>query len=314
MDYQQAVEQVRLYLCIITLRGAQVNRLEGLSRLQTMWPNEGIIEREERDPAMSRPALRAILMIAASLFAAAVPGCAAGPQPLPTTFPIPSAQASRTASASATPPADSWTQSRLAMVRDQIQARGVANPLVLRAMEKVPRHAFVPERYREESYRDYPLPIGEGQTISQPYIVALMTELIDPKPGDRVLEIGTGSGYQAAVLAEITEEVYSVEIIETLAHTARARLDALGYGKVHSNVADGYFGWEENAPYDAIVVTAAPDHIPQPLVGQLRDGGRLVIPVGPAGFFQTLWVVEKQGGKITSRSAGAVTFVPLTRR
>jgi len=208
---------------------------------------------------------------------------------------------------------DVFTAQRREMVRTQIRARGISDEVVLKAMEKVPRHLFVPEQYQAEAYADHPLPIGEGQTISQPYVVALMTELLALEPSDRVLEIGTGSGYQAAVLAEIANEVYTVEIIESLGRTAASRLQTLGYRNIRTRLGDGYYGWEENAPYDAIIVTAAPDHIPQPLIRQLKDGGRLVIPVGPPGAVQTLWRVEKYGDQVISHNEGEVRFVPLVR-
>jgi protein-L-isoaspartate(D-aspartate) O-methyltransferase len=198
------------------------------------------------------------------------------------------------------------------MVERQIRERGVTDEEVLEAMERVPRHDFVPSEYQSQAYADRPLPIGYGQTISQPYIVALMTELLQLKNTDRVLEIGTGSGYQAAILGEIVAEVYTVEIIEALAAEAAARLKRLGYDNVHTLHADGYFGWEEHAPYDAIIVTAAPDHIPQPLVQQLKDGAKLVIPVGPPGGYQTLWEVTKIGQEVTKRNVTGVLFVPLT--
>jgi protein-L-isoaspartate(D-aspartate) O-methyltransferase len=179
-------------------------------------------------------------------------------------------------------------------------------------MERVARHEFVPGEYQSQAYADHPLPIGYGQTISQPYIVALMTELLQLEPAHRVLEIGTGSGYQAAILGEIVTEVYTVEIVEPLAAEATERLARLGYDNVHVLNADGYFGWEEHAPFDAIIVTAAPDHIPQPLVGQLADGGKLVIPVGPPGGYQTLWEITKSGDDIQKRNVTGVLFVPLT--
>jgi protein-L-isoaspartate(D-aspartate) O-methyltransferase len=198
------------------------------------------------------------------------------------------------------------------MVESQIRARGVADEAVLAAMEKVPRHEFVPEQYLEQAYADHPLLIGYGQTISQPFMVAWMTELLELERGDKVLEIGTGSAYQAAILAELTDEVYTMEIIEELEKSAEERLERLGYTKVKVKHADGYYGWEEHAPYDAIIVTCAPDHIPQPLVQQLKDGGRLVIPVGPVGAFQSLWLLTKQGAQVLSKNLGGVLFVPLT--
>jgi len=206
-----------------------------------------------------------------------------------------------------------FTARRQQMVADQIRARDVSDAEVLRAMETVPRHEFVLPEFLDQAYGDHPLPIGNSQTISQPYIVAAMTELAQIKRGDRVLEIGTGSGYQAAVLSVLTDQVYSVEIIPTLAESAAARLKRLGYSNVVVKNADGYNGWEEHAPYDAILVTAAPDHIPPPLIAQLKDGGRMIIPVGPAGFFQTLWRVNRRGDQIVSENIMGVAFVPLTR-
>jgi protein-L-isoaspartate(D-aspartate) O-methyltransferase len=203
---------------------------------------------------------------------------------------------------------------RKAMVADQIEARGVEDVRVLEAMRTVPRHLFVPEDVIEQAYADRALPIGYGQTISQPYIVGLMSASLDIQPGDRVLEIGTGSGYQAAVLAEMGAEVYTVEIVPELAEQAAARLKKLGYGQVKVLNDDGYFGWAEYAPYDAIIVTAAPDHLPEPLIGQLKDGGRLVIPIGPVGSIQTLWLFEKKGEKLVSTNLGDVVFVPFTRK
>jgi protein-L-isoaspartate(D-aspartate) O-methyltransferase len=198
------------------------------------------------------------------------------------------------------------------MVEYQIRGRGITDQDVLDAMERVPRHEFVPPQHKNLAYADHPLPIGYGQTISQPYIVALMTELLELKNTDCVLEVGTGSGYQAAILGEIVAEVYTVEIIKPLALDACERLARLGYDNVHVLHSNGYFGWPEHAPYDAIVVTAAPDHIPQPLMEQLKDGGRLVVPVGPPGGYQTLWQVTKQGDDIKKRNVTGVLFVPLT--
>lgn len=203
-------------------------------------------------------------------------------------------------------------EERMDMVETQIRRRGVTDQDVLDAMERVARHEFVPPQYKSQAYADHPLPIGHGQTISQPYIVALMTELLALHSTDRVLEIGTGSGYQAAILADVVAEVYTVEIIEPLALEAEERLKRLGFTNIHTLHADGYYGWEEHAPYDAIIVTAAPDHIPQPLVQQLRDGAKLVIPVGPPGGYQTLWQVTRQGSEFKKRNVTGVVFVPLT--
>lgn len=183
---------------------------------------------------------------------------------------------------------------------------------VLRAMRRVPRHRFVPERLRALAYADRPLPIGSDQTISQPYIVARMTELLELEPGEKVLEVGTGSGYQAAVLAEITGSVYTVEILPELAREARDRLEELGYGSVEIRIGNGYHGWAQHAPFDAIVVTAAPSHVPEPLVEQLAPGGRMVIPVGPQGGTQRLVLLEKASdGTVTRRELDPVRFVPL---
>ncbi len=199
------------------------------------------------------------------------------------------------------------------MVSRQIAARGVDDPEVLEAMRAVPRHRFVPADQVRMAYANRPLPIGHGQTISQPYVVAYMTELVELDAPDRVLEVGTGSGYQAAVLAEIVDEVYTIEIIPELAQTARKRLERLGYDNVEVRSADGYYGWEEHAPFDAIVVTAAAEHIPPPLLDQLADGGRMVIPVGSPFRTQTLMLVEKRGEELSTRSVAPVRFVPFTR-
>jgi protein-L-isoaspartate(D-aspartate) O-methyltransferase len=197
------------------------------------------------------------------------------------------------------------------MVRRQIEARGVRDPRVLEAMRKVPRHRFMPESQRAHAYDDRPLPIAQGQTISQPYIVALMSELADIKPGDTVLEVGTGSGYQAAVLAEMGVKVFSIEIIEPLAKQATATLSELGYGnKVEVRHGDGYAGWPERAPFDAVIVTAAPPKIPKPLKQQLKVGGRLVIPVGK--HYQSLIRVTRTKDGFREESVIPVRFVPMT--
>ena len=199
------------------------------------------------------------------------------------------------------------------MVRDQIRSRGVADPAVLQAMGRVPRHEFVPDDQAGRAYADSPLPIGHGQTISQPYIVAFMSEVLDLEPDARVLEVGTGSAYQAAILAELAQQVVSIEIIEPLARQAAARLQRLGYRNVTVLAGDGYYGWPEQAPYDAVVVTAAATHVPPPLVAQLRPGGRMVIPVGRGTWTQNLLLVEKDAeGEVSTRNLMAVRFVPLT--
>jgi protein-L-isoaspartate(D-aspartate) O-methyltransferase len=196
------------------------------------------------------------------------------------------------------------------MVETQIKARGVKDPRVLSAMLKVERHLFVPKGYQSSAYSDQPFPIGEGQTISQPYIVALMTELLDLKGEEKVLEIGTGSGYQAAILAELAKEVYTIEIIEALATSAKNLLLNLGYQNIHVKAGDGYLGWPEGAPFDAIMVTCAPDHIPKPLLEQLKEGGRLVVPVG--AYSQELKKIVKRSGKIETTDIIPVIFVPMT--
>jgi protein-L-isoaspartate(D-aspartate) O-methyltransferase len=181
-------------------------------------------------------------------------------------------------------------------------------------MSRVPRHQFVQDEHLSLAYNNHPLPIGYGQTISQPFIVALMTQELDLTPGEKVLEIGTGSGYQAAILAELGAEVYSIEIIEELAQEASARLHRLGYVDIQLRNDDGYYGWSEQAPFDAIIVTAAPDHVPQPLIDQLAVDGVMVVPVGPIGGFQELWRITKDGaGEIQTTSLGGVRFVPFTR-
>jgi protein-L-isoaspartate(D-aspartate) O-methyltransferase len=205
--------------------------------------------------------------------------------------------------------ADKMEQRRLKMVESQIRSRGVKDPAVLRAMETVPRHKFVPKGSVDQAYNDHPLFIGHGQTISQPYIVALMTEVLQLEPQDRVLEIGTGSGYQAAVLSMLVDEVYSIEIVKDLGLEAADRLRELGYDNVHVRIGDGYRGWPEKAPFDAIIVTAAPEMVPQALVDQLADGGRMVLPVGVG--IQELLLVEKRDGKVTERHITSVRFVPM---
>lgn len=211
-------------------------------------------------------------------------------------------------------PQDSYEKSREEMVSSQIEQRGVSDPATLKALKKVKRHLFVPEDYRDRAYNDGPLPIGYGQTISQPYIVGFMTEVIEPKSYFKVLEIGTGSGYQAAVLAEIVEKVYTVEIVKELGGSATKRLNKLGYDNIEVKIADGYYGWEEEGPFDAIIVTAAAEFIPPPLIQQLKEGGKMIIPVGSPFFVQTLMLVEKKNGKTTTKSLFPVRFVPFTRK
>ena len=207
------------------------------------------------------------------------------------------------------------TPARQRMVAEQLlgPGRDITNAKVLAAIGKVPRHEFVPERLRSMAYQDSPLPIGYNQTISQPYIVAFMTERLEPKPTDRVLEIGTGSGYQAAVLAELVAEVNTIEIIEPLAKGAEETLKRLGYKNVHVRAGDGYKGWPEAAPFDGIIVTCAPDHIPKPLIEQLKEGGRMIIPVGE-WYDQKLYLLRKNGGRLEQKAVLPVRFVPMTRK
>jgi len=206
------------------------------------------------------------------------------------------------------------TEARREMVERQLRARGIDDPKVLAAMGRVPRHELVPADVRGSAYGDFPLPIGHGQTISQPYIVAFMTEALRPAATDRVLEIGTGSGYQAAVLAELVAKVYTIEIVAPLGERARTDLARLKYDNVHVRIGDGYEGWPEHAPFDAIIVTCSPEHVPAPLVQQLREGGRMIIPVGDARSGQALYLLEKRGGKVEQRAILPVRFVPMTGR
>ncbi len=207
-------------------------------------------------------------------------------------------------------PTGEFTSMRQTMVETQIKARGVKDPRVVSAMLKVERHLFVPKDLQSSAYSDQPLPIGEGQTISQPYIVGFMTALLELKGHEKVLEIGTGSGYQAAILGELAKEVYTIEIIESLARSARKRLEALGYRNIAVRAGDGYLGWPEAAPFDGIIVTCAPDHIPVPLIEQLKEGGRLVAPVG--GLSQSLKKIVKRAGKFETTDSLPVIFVPMT--
>lgn len=208
---------------------------------------------------------------------------------------------------------DEYKEARYEMVEEQIERRGIKDEAVLAAFRNVERHKFVPGNYKDDAYSDSPLPIGYGQTISQPFIVAYMTEIIEPGKNDKVLEIGTGSGYQAAVLAEIVNEVYTIEIISDLGKSAKQRLSNLGYENVSVKIADGYYGWEEHAPFDAIVVTAAAEYIPPPLIEQLKNGGKMIIPVGSPFLTQQLMLVEKENGETKSKSLMPVRFVPFTR-
>jgi protein-L-isoaspartate(D-aspartate) O-methyltransferase len=206
---------------------------------------------------------------------------------------------------------DRTVTQREKMVKDQLIQRGIKDKRVLDAMIKIPRHLFVNKSLRGRAYGDHPIPIDEGQTISQPYVVAWMTEALNLKSSDRVLEIGTGSGYQAAVLAEIVDAVYTIEIRERLKERASGLLDELGYRNVKTKYADGYFGWEEYAPFDAIVITASANHIPPPLIKQLKEGGRLIIPLGSTLYYQTLTLVMKKGGELDVVQMGGVAFVPM---
>ena len=265
--------------------------------------------------AAGGPAARAAVGLAAA--AALLAACAVPAGGLPPLRSAPAAAGSASASALA-PPAglrsedapDPFARARRAMVEGQIRYRGVADPAVLRAMAEVPRHRFVPEPLAAAAYADRPLPIGHGQTISQPYVVALMTELLDLEPGDRVLEIGTGSGYHAAVMSRVAGEVFTIEIVEPLAERARSILADLGYGNVRVRAGDGYRGWPEQAPFDAVLLTAAPPVIPPPLLDQLAVGGRLVAPVGVE--LQELTVIRRTPTGFATERITPVQFVPMT--
>lgn len=207
---------------------------------------------------------------------------------------------------------EKFREQRRQMVQSQMKARDIDNERVLNAMRSVPRHNFVPSQYQSEAYADHPLPIGYGQTISQPYIVALMTQELNVEKEDRVLEVGTGSGYQAAVLAELAEEVYSIEIVPELAEKAKKTLKENCYFNAHVKQGDGYFGWREHSPFDKIIITAAATHIPRPLIDQLKDGGKLIVPLGSVRYHQTLTLIAKDGNKLTSEYITSVRFVPMT--
>lgn len=206
---------------------------------------------------------------------------------------------------------DVYEKKRQIMLEKDIRGRGITDKKVLDVMGKAPRHLFVEGHLRDAAYEDYPLPIDEGQTISQPYVVALMTEALQLKPSDRVLEIGTGSGYQAAILAEIVKEVYTIEIRKGLAEKAEKRLKQMGYKNVKVKYGDGYFGWEEYTPFDAIIITAAANHIPPPLIKQLKEGGRLIIPLGSTVYSQTLILAIKKKGELNLQEITSVRFVPM---
>ncbi|MCI0377743.1 MAG: protein-L-isoaspartate(D-aspartate) O-methyltransferase [Gemmataceae bacterium] len=257
------------------------------------------IPRIVSDSGFARARLRQFLC--AAILSAG--GCTADPTPNATT---PTQEKKDSAAAK-------WDTQRRQMVEEQLMARKIKDAKVLQAMGRVPRHEFVPEDCRDLAYRDGPLPIGQGQTISQPYIVALMTEAAAPKPGQKMLEVGTGSGYQAAILADLGVEVYSIELLPKLAEEAATRLKRLGYAKVQTRTGDGYLGWPEAAPFDAVVVTCGADHVPAPLFEQLKPGGVLVIPVGKTGD-QVLRVITKgPKGEKQVRELGPVRFVPLRR-
>lgn len=206
-----------------------------------------------------------------------------------------------------------WKQQRTNLVEVFVKGQGISDPKVLAAMQKVERHLFVPEEYRSMSYEDRPLPIGEGQTISQPSLVAMMTEILELNRGDKVLEIGTGSGYQAAILGELVDSVFTIEIIEPLGKRADQLLNDLGYKNIHTKIGDGYQGWPEHAPFDAIIVTCAPSMIPQPLQDQLAEGGRMIIPVGEENTIQELVLIRKKKGRLMQENIIPVRFVPMLK-
>jgi protein-L-isoaspartate(D-aspartate) O-methyltransferase len=259
--------------------------------------------------------MRFALIGIAFLTALLLVACTSDSTPAPaadTTTPLP--EATSLPPTPTTKRTDPFERDRQAMVEEGVVGWGISDPAVIEVMGIVPRHEFVPDEFLSQAYRNHPLPIGFGQTISQPYIVALMTQALEVSQNDVILEIGTGSGYQAAVMAELVDHVYTMEIITPLAEKAAVTLDQLGYDNVTVSNADGYFGWQEQAPFDAIIVTAAPDHIPQPLVEQLKIGGRLIVPVGPVGGIQTLWLVSRiSEDEVRTQNLGDVRFVPLTR-
>jgi len=246
-------------------------------------------------------------LVRAAALMAALLGCSRPPGP---SAPAPTAEPAPAAAPGATPATDGYAAARAQMVTQQIERRGISDARVLAAMRAVPRHEFVPAAEVAHAYEDHPLPIGHDQTISQPYVVAAMTELAAVGPGARVLEIGTGSGYQAAVLAELGANVYTIEIVEPLARSAAATLARLGYARVKVRAGDGYRGWPEAAPFDAVIVTAAPPAVPEPLKEELKIGGRLVIPVGE--WYQELIVITRTAGGFQERSVLPVRFVPMT--
>ena len=253
----------------------------------------------------------ALAAIGCSDDAARAPSPASIPESVNLLTPVPVLP--NVAAAASAPEEEATRRRRQRMVDEDIAARGVLDAAVLLAMATVPRHRLVLPQHLAKAYDDHPLPIGHGQTISQPYTVALMTDLLDVQPGDKVLEVGTGSGYQAAVLAEIGVEVHTIEIIPQLAQTAANDLLALGYGDVKVYIGDGYYGIPGQGPFDAIIVTAAPDHVPSPLVDQLTPEGRMVVPVGPPGSIQTLWLIVTRDGERRALNQGLVRFVPLLR-
>jgi protein-L-isoaspartate(D-aspartate) O-methyltransferase len=208
-------------------------------------------------------------------------------------------------------PADPYRVAREQMVVRQLAGRDISDERVLEAFRKVPRHAFVPDSYQADAYQDHPLPIGEGQTISQPYMVAIMTQLLKLKGDEKVLEVGTGSGYQAAILGELAQEVYSIELLPELAEGAKKRLDSLGYTNIHVKAGDGYLGWPDAAPFDAVIITCAPEKLPQPLIEQLAIGGRLVVPLGPQHRAQTLTIYTKTDTGLVTEYEGGCYFVPM---
>jgi protein-L-isoaspartate(D-aspartate) O-methyltransferase len=254
--------------------------------------------------------LKSFTKILACVFAALLISCCTEqtqPSPTPTSLP------SSTVQPEADLDDEQFTQAHQQLVEHAVTIQNLQDKDVIRAFSAVLRHQFVPPEYLDMAYEDHPLPIGYGQTISQPSLVAHMTEILELKPGQKVLEIGTGSGYQAAILAELGfVEVYTIEIVPELAENASTLLRGLGYSNVTVKQADGYYGWEEFAPFDAIIVTAAPDHLPAPLVEQLAENGRLVIPIGPPGWYQTLWKFIKQDNKLIGYNMGGVGFVPFT--